>query len=198
MWDRIERITAPAAEAITLAEAKLACRVDSSDQDDFLDGLIKAARELIEGPDGAGIVLLASQWRMRLDWMPPEIWIPTGPIMSIDSVQYVDDGGTLQTLDAASYQWRAGHFEARIRPAYNLSWPTVRRVFDAVRVTFTAGYAGTADSPIDLELIPSPLKTAMKMLISAWNETRESGVVPAPMEGAFSELVNRYRVGRFA
>ena len=84
MWDRIERLTEPAVEPLTLAEVKQQCRVDTSDDDAFLQRAIKSAREVIEGPHGAGIVMIASQWQMRLDWLTPEIWIPTGPVISID------------------------------------------------------------------------------------------------------------------
>lgn len=201
MWDRIERVAAPAIEVLTLAEVKQACRVDASDDDDFLTRAITSAREVIEGPDGAGIVMIASQWQMRLDCLPAEIWIPTGPVASIDTLAYVDEAGELQTLAAENYQWRKGHFEARIRPAYGLSWPAVRRVFDSVRITFTAGYPGTDDSPPNLDLVPSPLKTAMLMLIAHWYQNRETvviGQVSSEVQHAFAALVNNYRVGRFA
>jgi uncharacterized phiE125 gp8 family phage protein len=201
MWDRIERLTGPALEPLTLAEVKQQCRVDTSDDDAFLQRAIKSAREVIEGPHGAGIVMIASQWQMRLDGLMPEIWIPTGPIISIDALAYIDEAGALQTLAAERYQWRKGAFEARIRPAYGLSWPTVRRVFDSIRVTFTAGYAGTDDDPPSLDLVPSPLKTAMLMLIGHWYENRETvviGQVPVEIQLGFHALVNRYRVGRFA
>ena len=114
---------------------------------------------------------------------------------------YVDEAGALQTLEAERYQWRKGSFEARIRPAYGLSWPTVRRVFDAIRVTFTAGYAATDADPPSVDLVPSSLKTAMLMLISHWYEHRETvviGQVQAEVEFGFNALVNRHRVGRFA
>ena len=201
MWDRIERLTEPAVEPLTLAEVKQQCRVDTSDDDAFLQRAIKSAREVIEGPHGAGIVMIASQWQMRLDWLTPEIWIPTGPVISIDAVAYVDEAGALQTFSAERYQWRKGSFEARIRPAYGLSWPTVRRVFDAIRVTFTAGYAATDADPPSVDLVPSSLKTAMLMLISHWYEHRETvviGQVQAEIEHGFNALVNRHRVGRFA
>ena len=200
MWDRIERLTAPTLEPLTLAEVKQQCRVDASDDDAFLQRAIKSAREVIEGPHGAGIIMIASQWQMRLDCLIPELWIPMGPVLSIDTLAYIDEAGVVQTLPAQTYQWRKGSFEARIRPAYGLSWPTVRRAFDAVRVTFTAGYAGTGEDPPILDLVPSPLKTAMLMLISHWNENRETvviGQVPSEVQHAFKDLVNQYRVGRF-
>src|SRR6185503_12140366 len=116
MWDRIERLTAPTFEPLTLPEVKQQCRVDGGDDDAFLQRAMKSAREVIEGPTGAGIVMIASQWQMRLDCLMPEIWIPMGPVLSIDTLAYVDAAGVLQTLPAQNYQWRKGAFEARIRP----------------------------------------------------------------------------------
>jgi hypothetical protein len=77
----------------------------------------------------------------------------------------------------------------------------VRRRFDAVQVTFTAGFPGTEAAPQDFTRIPAPLRTAMLMLIGHWNEHRETvvvGQIPAAVQFGFDELVNRYRVGRFA
>jgi hypothetical protein len=49
--------------------------------------------------------------------------------------------------------------------------------------------------------VPSPLKTAMLMLIGHWYENRETmvlGQIPAEIQFGFADLVNRHRVGRFA
>ena len=140
MWDRIERLSGPAAEAISLVEAKEACRIDSGDEDAFLARAIKAARELVEGPDGAGLALAASEWQLRLDQLPAEIWIPMGPVISIDAITYRDAAGTMQTLAPARYQWRKGTLESRIKPAHGDAWPTVRDQYDAVQANFTAGF----------------------------------------------------------
>ena len=201
MWNRIERLSAPAAEALTLDEVKAHCRVDGTDQDAFLISAIKAARQLMEGPDGAGLALVASSWRMSFDAMPSEIWIPMGPVISIDEIAYVDEGGDDQTVEPDGFQWRRGSYEARIKPAYGLTWPSVRRQYNAVQVTFTAGFPGTDDNPIKLDMVPEPLRKAMLMVISHWNENRETAVLgqaPAEIQFGFNDLVNRYRVGRFA
>jgi uncharacterized phiE125 gp8 family phage protein len=201
MWDRIERLTEPAVEALSLAEVKQACRIDADADDAFLTGAIRSARQMIEGPDGIGLVLVASDWQMRLDALPAEIVLPMGPVIAIGAVAYLDDAGMPQTIAPAAYQWRRGHFEARIRPALGTAWPAVRPRFDAVQVTFTAGFPGTEDTPPDLTRIPAPLRIAMLMLIGHWNEHRETvvvGQIPAAVQFGFDELVNRYRVGRFA
>jgi uncharacterized phiE125 gp8 family phage protein len=201
MWDRIERLSQPAVEPLSLADVKGHGHIDAADEDSFYSRAIRAARQVIEGPNGAGLVLVASQWRLSFDGMPAEIWIPMGPVLSIDAVAYRDEAGVARTLDPARYQWRKGQFEARIKPAYGLTWPTVRDQYDAVQVTFTAGFPGTEETPPKLSAIEEPLNIAMLMLIQHWNANRETvviGEIPAEIQLGFNRLLNGYRVGRFA
>lgn len=201
MWDRIERLSQPAVEPLSLADVKGHGHIDAGDEDGFYGRAIRAARQLIEGPNGAGLALVAAQWRLSLDAMPAEIRIPMGPVLAIDTVAYRDAVGALQTLDPARYDWRKGPFEARIMPAPGRAWPSVRRRYDAVQITFTAGFPGTDAAPPDLAAIEEPLLVAMLMLIQHWSANRETvviGQVPAEIQFGFNSLVNRYRVGRFA
>ena len=114
----IERVTQPKAEALTLEDVKAHGIVDSDDDDAFLTRCIKAARQMIEGPEGAGLAIMAASWKLTLDHLPTEIRIPMGPVLVIDSFEYVDGTGAQQTLEAADYQWRNGFLEARICPAH--------------------------------------------------------------------------------
>jgi uncharacterized phiE125 gp8 family phage protein len=201
MWDRIERVSQPAAEPLTLADVKLHGHIDSADENAWLLSAIKAARQAIEGREGAGLAIVAAQWRLSLDVFPAEIWIPMGPVISIVSISYRDAAGALQTLPPARYQWRKGFLEARIKPAPGDAWPSTRAQYDAVQVTFTAGFPGTETDPPELAGIDEPLKVAMKMLIQHWHANRETvvvGQIPAEMPLGFTNLINRYRVGRFA
>jgi hypothetical protein len=71
-----------------------------------------------------------------------EIFLPFPPLVSVDSIKYVDDAtGTQTTLAASEYSVDAVSEPARITPAYGKSWPATRNQAGAVEVTFTAGYA---------------------------------------------------------
>ncbi|MGN6146883.1 MAG: head-tail connector protein [Mesorhizobium sp.] len=201
MWDRIERVTQPKAEALTLEDVKAHGIVDSDDDIAFLTRCIKAARQMVEGPEGAGLAIMAASWKLTLDRFPAEIRIPMGPVLAIDSVSYADGSGASQTLDATDYQWRKGFLEARICPAYGKSWPSTRDQFNAVTVTFTAGYPGTEAETPDLKMVPEALRHAMLMLIAHWNANRETsvvGAVPAEIQFGFDAVLNQFRVGRIA
>lgn len=200
MWNALERTTAPASEIITAAEAKDQCHIDHSDDDTLIERLIKVAREKVEGPNGIGICFVSQGWRLALNCFPCEIRIPMGPVLSIDSITYVDEGGTTQTLDADLYQWRKDRFGARIAPAYDQTWPIARRVYNAVQVNFTAGFPGTDESPVSLANVPETLKHAMLLLVGHYYENREAvlaGEMP-PMPFGFENIVNQYLVGRIA
>ena len=201
MWDRIERLEQPKAEALTLDEVKQQCRVDDDDDNAFLTRCIKAARQMVEGPEGAGLGIVAAQWKMTLDCFPTEIRIPMGPVIQIDGITYVDGAGVEQTVPSGSYHWRKGFLEARIQPAVGASWPATRDQLGAVTVTFTAGYPGTEKETPDLSMVPESLRVAMLMLIAHWNENRETSIVgeiPADVQFGFAAILNQFRVGRIA
>lgn len=203
MWSRIERVAQPTDEALLLAEVKGQLRIDAvvTDDDAFLTRCIKAAREMVEGPDGAGVAIMASQWRVGLDCLPAEVRIPMGPVLSIDSIVYLDSDGAEQTLDPAGYQWRRGHYEARILPAYNAFWPATRLQYNAVTIEFTAGFTGTEEDPVKRDMIPSHLLVAMRMLIAHWHMNRATSVVgkvPTEIQHGFEDIINMFRVGRIA
>lgn len=201
MWDRLTRLTQPAGEPLTLAEAKLHGRIDGDDESAWLAMAIRAAREMIEGPRGAGIAMAAARWRLALDEFPcgEEIRVPLGPVLSIDRIAYRDAAGDMQVLAPTRYQWRAGELEARVKPAYGLAWPVTHEGYDAVELTFTAGFPGTDATPPDFSGVDPALKIAMLMLIRHWDEHRETaGELSTEIPFGFTRIVNGYRVGRFA
>lgn len=199
MWDRLERVSAPATDPVTVAEVKSHCRIDISADDTLLDRLIEVARDAIDGPHGAGVCMVSQQWRLSIDHMPGRIWIPMGPVMSIDEITYLDDGGVRQTLSSDAYTWREERFGARVKPVYNGTWPTVRHDYDSVQVKFTAGFPGTADSPPTYANIPATLKHAMFLLIGHYYEHREAVYAGHAIEmpHGYEMLINKFRVGRF-
>jgi uncharacterized phiE125 gp8 family phage protein len=198
MWTRLERISAPAVDPVTLSEVKAQCRIKTADDDAFLGRCVRAARDMIDGPDGIGLAMVAQRWRLSLDCFPSEIFIPMGPVQSIDMIAYVDGDGADQTLAAEGYQWRKERFAARVKPPFGGSWPGARQQFDAVQVEFTAGFPGTEDSPPNLANIPETLRHAMLLLIGHWYENRETisiGNIASEIGLTFSDLISKFRVG---
>lgn len=157
-------VTGPATEPITLDDAKLHLRVEVTDEDALIDGLIVAAREYVENFTHRALV--TQTWDLKLDGFPCySLELPKAPTASVTSISYVDTNGTTQTLSSALYTTdlpTGPHACAgRIVLAYQQYYPQTRDVVNAVTVRFVAGY-GTADD------VPASIKAAMKILIATW------------------------------
>lgn len=188
----------PAQEPITLAQAKVQCRVDVSDttEDDFISGLITAAREYVETRVRRTYVSRSYQLRMNrfpylfpasyypfytLERLPNQLWgkieLPKPPLISVDFITYVDNNGDTQTLDPSQYQVDVGgYLPGYITPAYGLTFPSTRYQMDAVIVDYTAGFS-------DPTTIPRGVCQAIGMCVGHWFRNRE-----AVSEGSFTEV----------
>ncbi len=164
----LKLITAPAAEPVTLTEAKTHCAVDGNDHDTLLTSLIQAAREYAEGYQNRALV--TQTWELVLDDWPAEdyIEIPLPPLQSITSIKYKDTDGTETTLGTDQYIVDTDSFLGRAALAYNCSWPTTTLYPVAgIRIRFVAGY-GLAAS------VPQATKQALLLLIGHWFANRET------------------------
>lgn len=185
MWLPRVVTAAPASEPVTLSEVKAHCRVDDSNSDTFLTGLISAARQHVEQYTGLAIVSQTVEVRCSA-WCDLD-GLPVAPVSAITSVKYLDTTATEQTLSGASYSLvGANTLQPSIAPGYGVTLPSVYAQADAIRVVVTAGYS----------TVPAPVKHAILLLIGHWNEHRE-----AVAEGQFGEvpmavtaLLSNYRV----
>jgi uncharacterized phiE125 gp8 family phage protein len=144
--------TAPTTGLLDLQEVKDHLRVDHSEDDALIQGMIDAVHRHFEGPAGTlGRTFLTQTWTGRLDEWPcygKAIEIPLPPLITVDQVRYVDAAGATQILASDQYQTqRIGDQPARLWPAFGVSWPSVRCQPDAIEVDFTAGYGGPAALP---------------------------------------------------
>lgn len=157
----------PAIEPISLATAKLHCKIDDGDDDALVSALITTARRWCEAR--LGQQLITATRKLFLDELcGREITLPYSPLQSVTSVQYVDSGGTTQTWSSSLYDVDANDKPGRIRPAWGQVWPAFRYQMNAITVTYVCGY-GTAETDV-----PAPIRQAMLLLIGHWYENREA------------------------
>lgn len=171
-------VTAPAAEPISLAEAKLNSRIDHTAENTLIDGLIRAAREHVESVTGRR--LMEQTWKAFYDDFPDEFYLPTAPVQSVTHIKYTDVNGT-QTTWATTY-WEANLLEepAEIELKYGQTYPSVTlKTVNPIEVQFVAGYASAAD-------VPMPIRQAMYLLIEHWYRNR-SAVTIGNTSAAISE-----------
>ena len=168
-------ITAPAADPVTLAEAKAHLRVDHSDEDATINGLIKAATSYLDGRSGIlGRCLVTQTWEETFDAFPTNaIELPLGPVASVTSVKYLDQAGAEQTLSAGVYTVDTASLVARI--VSDDAWPATKATANAVTVRYVAGTASAS--------IPGAIRHAILLLVGHWYENRQ----PAA-EGSAAEL----------
>ena len=180
-------LAAPSVEPITLAEAKLHCRVDGTDDDTLITALIVAARNKAESRTSRA--LITQQWRFDLDrFSVHTIDLPLPPLQSVQSITYLDADGVRQTLAASEHTVVADETPGSILPAYGKSWPGCRVAPGSVQISFTAGYGVAA-------AVPQAIKQWMLMYISQWYETRDAE--HKAELGFVDALLDPYRVLRF-
>jgi uncharacterized phiE125 gp8 family phage protein len=193
----VQRITDATVEPVDLAAAKRHLREDLVDHDNDADiaGMITAARHSAE--HRLQRTLITSTWQLTLDAFPDYctgfkdglIRLPMGRVLSITSIKYVNDAGTLTTLAADQYLADLTGDVARIGPAYGLSWPVARQQTAAVQVNYTAGYGPAAAD------VPAPIASWIKLALGDLYEQRSrSAERPAvPMQFA-DGLLDPYRI----
>lgn len=173
-------ITAPAAEPVTLAEAKLQRKVEHTVDDAWFTGTaIPAARRLAEHK--LGRALIEQTWELTLDSFPAD-WIDLQktPVSAIVSVIYLDSEQVEQTLSDALYELAPD--QRWLRPVIGESWPSAYSGADTVRVQFTAGYGA------DGAAVPAEIREWMLMHIATAHKNREffaAGI-------SVAELPNRF------
>ena len=161
------QLTPPAAEPLTLAEAKLHLRVDADITDDILiTALIVTARQQAEHRTGRA--LLTQQWRYSVDTFPSgSLELPLPKLQSVQAVSYLDNNGVRQTLANTEYDVITDELVGSLIPAYGKSWPSCREHPGSVRVDYTCGFGAAAD-------VPQSIKAWMLLAIAAWYENREA------------------------
>lgn len=130
-------------DLVTLADAKQQLRIASTYDDNNVNTLLDAARQIVESETNRAI--LNQTWTLYLDYFPDVIYLPKGIIQSVTSVKYIDTGGTQQTLaDGTDYTTTTGIDDGRIVPTNN-GWVSDVNTEqnNVVEIIFVAGYGAT-------------------------------------------------------
>lgn len=159
-------IIPPASEPVSLDEAKIQCRVDGTEQDDYFTARIKAAREKVESLSGRS--LITQTWRADFGCFPcrgQPLRLAHSPVQSVVSVYYYDDQGVNTLLDPSIYKLEKTGQQGRLWLAPDQDWPSIQPQFDAVRITYLAGYGDEA-------AVPEVARLAMLQMIEHWYDNR--------------------------
>lgn len=180
---------APAAEPISLAEAKAHLRVDTDDEDTLISSLIVAARMLTER--SLGLALITQSWSHFLDAVPQRgcVALPLGPVQSVSAVRLHDGDGGTSTVDTGGYDTDLLSDPARV--VLTAAVPSLGlRPFNGFEVAFVAGYGDAATD------VPQPIRQALLLLVAHWFERREPvelGPGPQGVPAVAGGLLQPYR-----
>lgn len=146
-------------EPLTLEQAKAHLRVVINDEDDYIAGLITAARQMAEGR--LNRTLVQRQLVAAFPCWGAGLALPKPPLVSVDEVAYFDAAGDEQIVDTY-----LTYIATPSRIGFPGAAPSVYARPDAIRVTYTAGYA-------DGE-VPAPILQWMMLVIGTLYENRET------------------------
>lgn len=193
----LTRTTPPTVEPVTLSEAKAHLRVDATEDDAYITALIAAAREWCE--QYLDRTLVNTQWTMRLDSFPYEIELPRPPVATSGTATTVTLTYTLgddstATLSASEYRVDRTSTPGVVRQLRAGSWPGNLDDYNAVGVTWWAGYGASGTS------VPASIRHAMLMLVGHWYEARSSvltGSISKEIEFGVKALLDSQRWGSY-
>ena len=196
------RQTQPAVEPVTLAEAKAHLRVDTADDDTYITGLVRAAREWVE--QYLDRTLVNTQWVMRFDKFPPDgthdIELPRPPIVASGTatavaLTFTFENGDTSTYSTASFRVDRASTPGAVKTLYGQTWPPHLQDDNAISVTWWAGYGPSGSD------VPQSIRHAMLMLCSHWYETRgatlATGAVPQDVPFGVASLLDSMKWGSY-
>ena len=166
-------VTAPAAEPVSLTQAKAHLRVDHTSDDTLITEHITAAR--LQAEHTTKRQLITATYDLWLNTFPrgSQLVLPKPALQSVTTLKYTDYAGAETTWASSNYHVDATRVHGSLVLAYGISWPSVTlRTVNGIAVRFVAGYGAAAD-------VPQDIKNAMLLLIGHYYENRE-GVVGTP------------------
>lgn len=187
----IERTVAPAASPVTLAEAKAHCRVLHDDEDAYIQALIDAAIDLVDGEGMLGRAMLTQTWAQWVPQSPGRVRLSMGPFRSLTGVHYYNAEAVLTEATLSDFDVHKQGDVVTVGPKDGFSWPGTQVRPDAIRITYTAGFGDAAGD------VPQGIRNALLMLVGHWYANREA-VTDATMRDlpmAVEALIGRHRVG---
>lgn len=177
-------------EPVSLAEAKLAARVDGDELDDLINGYIAAAREAAEHITGRCYRPQVLRTELA-DW--PAACDAIAVHQATACVARRWDGTQFAAVAGAAFVFAPGGIGNNgtvLAPLAGTNWPDPadRPVGPRVQIDLTAGPASPAD-------VPEQVKTYIKATVAAWLKTPEAlagnSLAPNPL---FERLLDQQRL----
>ena len=185
---------------VSLEEAKAQARVRHDDEDRLFTGYIAAAFDYLHGPDGwlNGYCLLEETFELCVSRVDSVLELPVRPVTDDSSALFEQRviGGDYAAINAGDFMIAQVNGFATLARLTMVGFALKPGVIDPrrYRIRFSAGWR-------DPDLVPSPLKQAIKMLAAHFYASREvaepagrGGPLSREVEYGLRALAGRYRV----
>jgi uncharacterized phiE125 gp8 family phage protein len=171
-------ITDPTVEPVTVEEVKIFARIDGTDEDELLEGFIKTIRKQVELYLGKSII--TQTIRLSMDsWNTNIIELPMSPLISVTSVETVDEDDTATTYSSDNYMTDTDSLPGRLIIKKSAALPeNSEREVGGYRITYIAGYGAAASS------VPHEIKDGIMTGVTKLYETRDF-TTPLPPKARF-------------
>jgi hypothetical protein len=211
-------LSAPAAEPVTLAQAKAQLVVDTTDDDALISALITAARQYCEKqmqraifnrsivmaydffpyPSLHGSIGINDRHTLYgLYWRQFALKLAYPACESVESITYTDLSGNTQTVGSSLYYVDTFSEPARIVPNPGLYWPYTQSYLPgSVQITYTAGTWGDG---VEVNNCPQAICQAILLLVGYWYRQRDAATTNPDKANAFSvdNLLSPYKFDTF-
>lgn len=169
MYYKTNLVTAPTEEPITLAELKTHLRIDSTNEDTYLNSLIKGAREALELKYDLALVTQTWQiffdnfkqyqeaWWDGIEYLPvgyfsqKQIEIPKSPLQSVTHIKTYNENNVGTVFSSNNYTVLTysgvSPSNGRVVLKDGVTWPDVHRDFDGIEIQFVAGHGSASAVP---------------------------------------------------
>jgi len=153
----------PAAEPLSLAEAKALLRVEPADDDAVIAALITAARGHLEALTRRALML--QTWRFVRDAWPADgrLRLRAGPLRSVIAARVFDAAGVAHALDVQRF---VVDVAADVVASPGWALPAPGRCVAGIELDVELGYGPLATD------VPAPLGQALRMLLAHWYDNR--------------------------
>ena len=187
---RIQVVTAASGDPVSLSEAALHCRIDSTTDHPALQAMIRAATKAAE--QYLSRPILTRTYRQFFDAWPcgNALELRRSPLVSVTHVKTYDDADTATTFASSNYFVDTVSQPGRIVLRSAASWPTADRVANPIEVEYKAGY-GT-----DPASVPADIRQAVLMLTANLYEHRGesiTGTITSEAKQGALDLLSMYR-----
>jgi uncharacterized phiE125 gp8 family phage protein len=183
-------LAGPAAEPVTLAEARAWLRLDGTDEDALVTTLVAAARIHVESTTGRA--LLTQSWRVVLDCWPIDrsVMLPVAPLQTLTEIRAYDEGGDASTIALAQFQAETAVAPARLLLPPSVGGMPALRQRLGIEIDYVAGYGDDGSD------VPADLRQALLVLVAHWFEHRDAVITAgsgAVIPEGFDRMLTPYR-----